>query len=120
MARVAVSKNNPRSVFISLHMNKFPQEQYRGLQVFYSDNNPKSQLLAQGIQQSVALHLQPDNQREPKCVSHQIFVLDRIQAPAVLIECGFLSNPQELILLKNDAYLRMMAFVLSHTLLQNG
>ena len=120
MARVSVSKNSPHSVFVSLHMNKFPQERYHGLQVFYSHNHPQSQLLAQSIQENAALYLQPDNHREPKCVSHQIYVLDRIQAPAVLIECGFLSNPQELALLKNDAYLRRMAFVLSHTLLQNS
>lgn len=119
MARVALAKSNPDATFVSIHMNKFPQKQYKGLQVFFSDNHPESELIAHRVQETVARYLQPDNNRSVKKAGSEIYVLDRIQGPAILIECGFLSNDEECRLLKSEDYLRRMAFVLARALLQN-
>lgn len=117
MRRVLIAKEHPEAVFVSIHMNKFPQTQYRGLQVFYSDNHKESEKIAGKIQENVIHYLQQENQREAKSVGNEIFVLDRLQSPAVLIECGFLSNPDELKLLQNDVYLSRLAFIVAHSLL---
>ncbi len=120
MARVAVAKNNPDADFVSIHMNKFPQKQYKGLQVFFSDNHAESELLAHSVQENVARYLQPDNNRSAKKAGSEIYVLDRIQTPAILIECGFLSNDEEYRLLKSEDYLRRLAFIIAHSLLEKG
>jgi len=115
-ARVKVANNNPEAFFVSIHMNKFPQSKYSGLQVFYSKNHNKSELLANRIQDRVVTDLQPWNNRLPKLSAGDIFVLDRITSPAVLIECGFLSNEKELMLLKSEEYRRQMCFIIAHAL----
>ena len=76
-------------------MNKFPQEQYSGLQVYYSPNHEESQKIASFIQSYTRTYLQPENEREIKKATSAIYLLHRIQSPAVLVECGFLSNPEE-------------------------
>ena len=85
-------------------MNTFPEERYRGLQVYYSPNDDASALLAEKIQSSVRDQLQPTNDREIKKANGSIFILDRIKRPAVLIECGFISNSEECALLCNEEY----------------
>lgn len=103
-ARVKIAENTENCIFISIHMNSFPQEQYKGLQVYYSENNEASPLLAEKIQSTVSEHLQKDNSRKIKSASKNIFLLDRITSPAVLIECGFLSNYEECALLCEKEY----------------
>ena len=94
-ARLNVAKQNPNSVFVSIHMNAFPKSQYSGLQVYYSPNDPRSAQLANAIQSNTKLQLQSTNNRASKKAGSNIYLLDRIESPAVLIECGFLSNPEE-------------------------
>ncbi len=120
MARVRKAKENPDAVFVSIHMNKFPQEQYKGLQVFYSPNHVRSTKIAVALQQHVVENLQPENNRAAKKAGSEIFVLDRIPTPAILVECGFLSNREELSLLKNEGYQSSLAFVIAHSLLQSA
>jgi N-acetylmuramoyl-L-alanine amidase len=57
--RLALADKNPQALFISIHQNKFPQAQSWGTQVFYSKNNPRSEQLAQCIQNNVHTILQP-------------------------------------------------------------
>lgn len=97
------------NLFISIHMNKFPEEKYRGAQVYYSENDPASERLAQILQSCIKSALQPDNNREIKSGAG-LYLLDRIYCPAVIVECGFLSNRGEAEMLSDDAYLREMAF----------
>lgn len=102
--RLKVITENPDAVFISIHQNYFTQSQYRGTQVFYSANNPESKVLAQAIQSGVCENLQKDNNRQIKPSGSEIFLLDKAENVAVMIECGFLSNVEETLLLSDSKY----------------
>ncbi len=103
-ARLKIGEKYEDCIFVSIHMNAFPQEQYRGLQVYYSPNAESSAILAERIQSTVCEYIQQDNTRKIKKANGSIFILDRIKNPAVLIECGFLSNPEECSLLSTEEY----------------
>ena len=111
--RVKYTRSFEDPVFVSIHMNKFPIPKYSGTQTFYSKNSPSSELLALKIQRAVKMLIQPHNTREIKKASSAIFVLDRLEAPAVLVECGFISNPSEAQLLSSKEYQRKIAFCIA-------
>lgn len=111
--RTKLSKNYPSPVFVSVHMNKFPEARYSGLQVFYSLNHPDSKTLADSVQSNVISLIQNDNTRKIKGAGSSIFVLDRLECPAILIECGFMSNEAELSLLCDGEYQTKLAFVIA-------
>jgi N-acetylmuramoyl-L-alanine amidase len=111
-ARLHVGQSTPGAVFVSIHMNAFTQPQYRGLQVYYSPNHPMSKTLADGIQTRTEEQLQPDNHRATKAAGSDIFLLDQLRCPAVLVECGFLSNEEECRMLQEEAYQQKIAFLL--------
>jgi len=111
--RLAIAEANPGVPFLSIHMNKFPQSRYRGLQVYYSTHHPSGQILAETIQSAVQASLQPDNNRAIKPATSAIYLLHRIHSPAVLIECGFLSNPDEALLLEDPVYRTKLAVLLA-------
>ncbi len=102
--RLEIVEANPDAVFVSIHMNKFPQEKYSGLQVYYSPNNENSISIAQNVQGYVKERLQPENDRKVKKAGSSIFLLHKIKSPAILIECGFLSNNNEAMLLDTPEY----------------
>ena len=112
LARRRIGEANPNAIFISIHMNSYPESRYSGLQVFYSPNDPLSETLAMEIRQNTRQYIQPNNNREIKAATSSIYLLDRLQCPAVLVECGFLSNPEESILLTKHDYQQQVAFVL--------
>ena len=112
-ARLKIAKDTENAVFISIHMNSFPQTQYSGLQVYYSKNDIRSADLANKIQNEVREQLQPTNSRKTKQASSNIYLLDRITVPAVLIECGFLSNAEECAKLSTEEYRDQLATVLA-------
>lgn len=107
--REQLVRDNSPCYFISIHQNKFSDSQYEGAQVLYSPNHEESQKLAQSIQESFASFLQPNNTRTPKAATDSIYLLWHIQQPAVLVECGFLSNEEEAVLLQNPVYQRKVA-----------
>ena len=111
-ARQAIGDQNPDALFVSLHANTFSQSVYHGLQVWYSPNHDQSAVLAECIRSEVVSALQPDNHRQSKVAGSNIFLLDRLQQPAVLVECGFLSNPTECRALEDDAYRQELAYAL--------
>ena len=96
------------SVFISIHLNKYPVEKYFGLQTFYSDNSEKSILLAELIQKNARIFV-PENTRKIKNGRGTSLILEKLETPAVLIECGFLSNKKEAENLQNDIYQKQLA-----------
>ncbi|HBL41210.1 MAG TPA: hypothetical protein DDY98_06430 [Ruminococcaceae bacterium] len=108
--RLSAVELNPDSLLISIHQNHFSAPQYSGAQVFYSGNHPQSRLLAECIQEKIVSRIQPQNTREIKKSGSNIYLLYHCQTPAVMVECGFLSNPQEADLLKNEEYQKEMAF----------
>jgi len=110
--RLELSQEHPNSVFLSIHQNKFADSDSRGAQVFYSPNNSESEHLAQILQQIIAENIQPDNKRQHKKAGDNLFLMTEIKTPAVLIECGFLSNPEESRLLTEYEYQARMAFAI--------
>ena len=111
MAEKVAAEVGGDSLFISIHMNAFPAPQYSGMQVWYGVGSPRSAEVAASIQ-SASLSIRPDNHRQIKAAGSSIYLLDRIQSPAVLVECGFLSNPDEAKRLANEAYQRAVAAVI--------
>ena len=111
-ARQAIGDANPEAIFVSLHANTFGQQMYRGLQTWYSVNHPDSAVLAEAIRTEVVSSLQPDNYRQSKPAGSNIFLLHKLKNPAVLVECGFLSNPAECRALEDAAYRDQLAHAL--------
>ena len=102
--RLEISESYENAIFISIHMNSFPIARYSGLQVYYSQNDPSSKELADMIQSITKDSLMQENTRKTKASDGKIFLLDRMNIPSVLVECGFLSNPSECEKLCNEAY----------------
>ena len=96
-------------IFISIHQNHFTESQYDGAQMFYSANRPESADLAEAIRQNIVSALQPENHRENKAAEKNIYLLYNCKVPAVLVECGFLSNPAEADKLNTESYQKEMA-----------
>lgn len=117
LGRVEIARKYPEALFVSLHMNTLPIEKYKGLQVFYTDRNDANRALAQVLQNTVASSLQTDNRRKAKDAEGKIYILDRIDQPAVLIECGFLTNHEEAALLADESYQAKLCYVLSRPIL---
>lgn len=103
---------NNASVVISIHQNHFSESKYSGTQVFYSATHSDSAILAESIRAAVVDWVQPQNKRELKKATDSIYLLYHAQTPAVLVECGFLSNPEEREKLKTPAYQQQMAFAI--------
>lgn len=108
--RLELMRDYPDAVFISIHLNKFTTSAARGSQVFYSGKTDESKRLGDYIQKSIVSLLQPDNTRVNKQATSSTYLLYNATIPAVLVECGFLSNTQELTLLKNEDYQKKMVF----------
>ena len=96
-------------IFVSIHMNKFTQEKYKGAQVFYSASNEESRILGEAIQKALPEILNDGNTRVAKKSDGNIFILNNVSVPSVIVECGFLSNTQEAENLKNEEYQDKMA-----------
>ena len=110
--RVKYTEQYPNSILVSIHMNTFPTADCEGIQVWYSQNNERSALLAKQIQDAVKTHLQPSNNRRTKAATSGIYLLRHAKTPAVLVECGFLSTPSECARLCDKTYQKKLALVL--------
>ncbi len=108
--RLRLMGDFPNSVFISIHLNKFTTSAASGAQIFYSGKTEESKVLAENIRKSITNMLQPENTRVNKKSTSSTYILHNATVPAVLVECGFLSNPQELSMLKNTEYQKELAF----------
>lgn len=111
-ARLSVAQTQEHAIFISIHMNAFPDGQYSGLQVYYSQNHPDSARLAEQIQSDTRELLMKNNNRKIKASNGTSYLLDCIDHPAVLVECGFLSNATECARLATKDYQKQLATVL--------
>ena len=107
--RLGIINSSGADMFVSIHMNKFSSSYYCGAQVIYSGNFKESEELARIIQKE--LHSLPDNKskREPLKAPSGIFLLRNSQIPAVIVECGFLSNYDEEQLLCTEKYQNSLA-----------
>ncbi len=111
--RVRIVDSTPNALLVSIHQNYFQQSQYSGAQVFYNKGQG-SEVLAQNMQLAFRQTLNPTSKRQPK-KANGIYLMEKISKPGVLIECGFLSNPQEEALLRNQAYQGKLCCVIAAT-----
>lgn len=110
--RLEIFNSYENAIAISIHQNQFTSPQYSGAQMFYSETNPESQHLALALQQAFVSNLQPDNTREIKLTGDDLYLIYYAQVPSVMVECGFLSNPQEADLLQTEEYQKKVAFTI--------
>lgn len=112
--RMKIMDNTDNALYISIHQNKYSIEKYSGTQVFYSPKTrEESALLAQSIQDSIVNTLQNNNTRQIKECGTSVFLMYNAVKPAVLVECGFLSNHKETELLKTTEYQKKIAFCIA-------
>ncbi len=111
--RMAMMEDTENCIFVSIHQNKYANSSQWGTQVFYSPNTTSSAALADCIQNSVISMLQPTNKRVIKKSDSSIYLLYYAKKTAVLVECGFISNPSETQKLKDPQYQKQMAFAIS-------
>lgn len=117
--RFELMRKNPDAIFISVHQNKFEDSSQHGTQVFYSGNDERSKELAEAIQTSVTLTLQRKNDRVVKKSGSGIYLLYHAKIPAVLVECGFISNSDEVKKLKDESYRMKLAILIADGLLKH-
>ena len=110
--RFSMLENGNYSCFLSIHQNFFGGNAH-GAQIFYGPKNGESAALAEALQSHLILLLQKDNKRVIKPVTDDVYIVYRTNKPAVLAECGFISNREDAEMLKNESYQNKLAFVLT-------
>ena len=109
--RVRIAEGYHDATFVSLHMNSFSDPRYDGLQVFYSGNNEESYALAVSVQTQVKEKMQPSNNRSIR-EGAGLYLMENLSCPAILIECGFISNPSECEKLCEKEYQKQLCFAI--------
>ncbi len=107
--RLEIVQSYPDSIFLCIHQNNYTDPKYFGGQMFYNNNTPNNRTLAQIMQNKFA-ELQPGNDREIKLSGDELFLLKSNPNPSLMIECGFLSNPDEEARLSTWEYQQQVAF----------
>lgn len=107
--RKEIIKNSGADIFITIHLNSFPQTQYYGAQTFYPKDNPSSKKLADAVQGSLIETLDKKNTRVALS-KEGVYIIKGLDIPTILVECGFLSNPKEAQLLNKPAYQEKIAW----------
>jgi N-acetylmuramoyl-L-alanine amidase len=110
--RVSYTQKYPNSIYISVHMNSSDSSQNKGFQVFYGWKNKKSKDLGQFIYDIINKADIVNRLRKLKRSPDTVYILRNVSVPAVLVECGFVLNNEDLVLLKDEEYQKTMAFVL--------
>lgn len=96
-------------LYVGVHMNKFTESKYRGAQVFYSKNNPQSRSFGVVMQKSLIEGIADGNTREALVAGSGVYILNKTTVPAIIVECGMLSNPDEEKLLTTSEYQKKLA-----------
>lgn len=117
--RVSIANQNGVSCLISIHMNFFTDSRYSGPQIFYPADSEESRQLAEEIRLSILQSIGPHCTREIK-PTKDLFLLRKAEVPAVIVECGFLSSPEEEALLVDSAYQERMAAAISEGIINYG
>ncbi len=111
--RLNIFNKYDNAIALSIHQNLFTQSQYSGAQMFYAKSNPMNEKLAQTMQTEFVKQLQSENNREIKEVGKELYLCYfTTKCPSLMVECGFLSNPQEAALLETEEYQSKVAFTI--------
>lgn len=116
--RVAMVEGTVNAVLLSVHQNYFTDSRYSGAQVFFQGDELSRQW-GEGTQEVLRQILRPGNDRKAKPIPNGIYLFDHVSCPAILVECGFLSNGEEAALLRTDVYQRKLAVALMGAFLTN-
>lgn len=111
--RVKIVNETENALLLSIHQNQFSDGRYSGAQVFYSKNQD-SQVLAKALQSAFVQTLNPGSHRECK-KADGVYLMEHIECPGVLVECGFLSNPEEEAKLRTPDYQKKLCCVIGAT-----
>ena len=107
--RVKIGNESSADAFVSIHLNKIPQSQYYGWQTFYKEGNADGKKLAVAIQNSLNNAIDKENNRVSKTIDN-VYIIKHIEIPTTIVECGFLSNPEEEKQLLDDDYQNRLAW----------
>ena len=111
--RTALANGTPNGLLISIHQNCLPGHPgVRGAQVFYNAVEP-SQRLAQTVQQALNSGANEGRDKAAKPIGDEVYLMSHTTCPAILVECGFLSNPEETALLQQPSYQVKLAAVIA-------
>ena len=109
--RTALVNHTPGAVLLSVHQNNLAQPSVKGAQVFYHDD-PASRRWAEHTQSLLTRCLGRTHSREAAKIPQRVYLMNHISCRAILVECGFLSNPEEDLLLRSDGYQTRLAAIL--------
>ena len=107
--RVKIGNESSADIFVSIHLNKIPQEQYDGWQTFYNEKSEDGKRLAVSIQQNLNESIQKENNRIASKIQN-IYIVKNVEIPTTIVECGFLSNQKEKEDLMTDSYQNRLAW----------
>ena len=107
--RVKIGNESSADLFVSIHLNKIPQQQYDGWQTFYKQGSEEGKKLAISIQNNLNEAIQKENNRVAKTIDN-IYIIKHVEIPITIVECGFLSNPTEEKKLLEDEYQNRLAW----------
>lgn len=107
--RVKIGNSASADLFVSIHLNKIPQQQYWGWQCFYNSKNENSIKLAKQVQSNLNEAIQKDNKRVVMKLD-SVYIMKHVEIPITIVECGFLSNPEEEKQLLEDEYQDKLAW----------
>lgn len=107
--RVKIGNESSADIFVSIHLNKIPQSQYYGWQCFYNSGNEQSMKLAKLLQENLNESIQKENKRVAMKLD-TVYIMKHVEIPISIVECGFLSNPEEEQQLLEDSYQERLAW----------
>ena len=107
--RVKIGNNSSADIFVSIHLNKIPENQYYGWQTFFKDGNEDGKRLATCIQNNLNETMQKENKRTPLKINN-VYIIKHVEIPTVIVECGFLSNSEEEKQLQQEEYQTKLAW----------
>lgn len=107
--RVKIGNESSADIFVSIHLNKIPQSQYDGWQTFYKSGNEQGKKLSESIQVSLNESIEKENKRVAKTIDN-VYIVKHVEIPTTIVECGFLSNPEEEKKLLEDDYQNRLAW----------
>lgn len=110
--RVELTNSQPGAILVSIHCNTYSQEKYHGAQVFYTGGAKE---FGETMQLALKNGVDPTNARMAKAVSPDVYLMNHIKVPGILVECGFLTNQEELTNLKDPDYQTRLAVTIAAT-----
>lgn len=107
--RVKIGNKSSADIFVSIHLNKFPEKKYYGWQTFYKSGDEGSKILATKIQENLNSAINKENTRVPHSLNN-VYIMKHVELPTSIVECGFLSNPEEEKELLDNSYQDKLAW----------